>query len=91
MGVPAARIEQSEGLLIVLVPVLLLMKGFPSPAVKAWSPLRYGWTADRVAVIPRLTAAVNCGKGKTGVVPWAASEDQKFGVFCFNASGAARP
>uniref|UniRef100_UPI0037E78020 lymphatic vessel endothelial hyaluronic receptor 1b n=1 Tax=Semicossyphus pulcher TaxID=241346 RepID=UPI0037E78020 len=49
---------------------------------------KYGWTAEHVAVIPRLTADEKCGKGKTGVVRWAASTDRKFGVFCFNASGA---
>ncbi|XP_056907213.1 lymphatic vessel endothelial hyaluronic receptor 1b isoform X2 [Takifugu flavidus] len=31
---------------------------------------RFGWTADRVAVVPRLTADTKCGKGRTGVVPW---------------------
>ncbi|XP_003967773.2 lymphatic vessel endothelial hyaluronic receptor 1b isoform X1 [Takifugu rubripes] len=47
---------------------------------------RFGWTADRIAVVPRLTADTKCGKGRTGVVPWATSEDQKFAVFCFDAS-----
>lgn len=69
--------------------------GFLVPAVKCavllLAPLRFGWTADQIAVIPRLTADVKCGKGKTGVVTWATSEDQKFGVFCFDASGAAEP
>uniref|UniRef100_A0A3B5JYH7 Link domain-containing protein n=1 Tax=Takifugu rubripes TaxID=31033 RepID=A0A3B5JYH7_TAKRU len=51
---------------------------------------RFGWTADRIAVVPRLTADTKCGKGRTGVVPWATSEDQKFAVFCFDASGAVR-
>lgn len=69
--------------------------GFVSgPAVKACSPPaclrpRFGWTADRIAAIPRLTADVKCGKGKTGVVTWPTSEEQKFGAFCFDASGAA--
>lgn len=58
-------------------------------AVLLLAPLRFGWTADQIAVIPRLTADIKCGKGKTGVVTWATSEDQKFGVFCFDASGAA--
>lgn len=58
-------------------------------AVLLSAPLRFGWTADQIAVIPRRTADIKCGKGKTGVVPWVTSKDQKFGVFCFNASGAA--
>lgn len=42
-----------------------------------------------MAVIPRWTVDVRCGRGKTGALTWATSEDQKFGVFCFDASGAA--
>lgn len=53
-----------------------------------YSPNRFGWTAEQIAVVPRLTADQKCGKGKTGVVTWAAGTDKKFGVFCFNASGA---
>ncbi|XP_070829264.1 lymphatic vessel endothelial hyaluronic receptor 1b [Chaetodon trifascialis] len=47
---------------------------------------KFGWTAEHIAVVPRLTADQKCGNGKTGVVTWAASTDKKFGVFCFNAS-----
>ncbi|XP_054476656.1 lymphatic vessel endothelial hyaluronic receptor 1b [Anoplopoma fimbria] len=47
---------------------------------------KFGWIAERYAVVPRLTADKNCGKAKTGVVTWSVKEDQKFGVFCFNAS-----
>ncbi|XP_045893339.1 lymphatic vessel endothelial hyaluronic receptor 1b isoform X1 [Micropterus dolomieu] len=47
---------------------------------------KYGWTAEQIAVVPRLTSASTCGQGKTGVVKWYASADKKFGVFCFNAS-----
>ncbi|XP_041795581.1 lymphatic vessel endothelial hyaluronic receptor 1b isoform X2 [Chelmon rostratus] len=47
---------------------------------------KFGWTAEQIAVVPRLTADQKCGKGKTGVVTWAAGTDKKFGVFCFNAS-----
>ncbi|XP_044213080.1 lymphatic vessel endothelial hyaluronic receptor 1b [Thunnus albacares] len=47
---------------------------------------KFGWIDGQVAVIPRITADKNCGKGKTGVVLWYARADQKFGVFCFNAS-----
>ncbi|XP_028286335.1 lymphatic vessel endothelial hyaluronic receptor 1b [Parambassis ranga] len=47
---------------------------------------KYGWTADGVAVIPRLNSDEKCGKGKTGVVKWFAAQDHNFGVFCFNAS-----
>ncbi|XP_041652122.1 lymphatic vessel endothelial hyaluronic receptor 1b [Cheilinus undulatus] len=47
---------------------------------------KFGWIAERVAVVPRLTTDEKCGRGKTGVVRWAASTDTKFGVFCFNAS-----
>ncbi|XP_065812787.1 lymphatic vessel endothelial hyaluronic receptor 1b isoform X1 [Labrus bergylta] len=48
---------------------------------------KFGWIAEKVAVVPRLTAEEKCGRGKTGVVPWAANTDTKFGVFCFNATG----
>ncbi|XP_073328980.1 lymphatic vessel endothelial hyaluronic receptor 1b [Pagrus major] len=47
---------------------------------------KFGWTAEQIAVVPRLTPDEKCGKGKTGVVTWYAPEDKKFGVFCFNAS-----
>ncbi|XP_074490456.1 lymphatic vessel endothelial hyaluronic receptor 1b [Sebastes fasciatus] len=47
---------------------------------------KFGWVAEQIAVVPRLTADKNCGKGKTGVVPWYAKAHQKFGVFCFNVS-----
>ncbi|XP_076590134.1 lymphatic vessel endothelial hyaluronic receptor 1b [Chaetodon auriga] len=47
---------------------------------------KFGWTAEQIAVVPRLTADQKCGNGKTGVVTWAASTDKKFGVFCFNTS-----
>eukprot|EP00064_Thunnus_orientalis_P002924 superscaffoldBa00000229_g2932 len=32
---------------------------------------KFGWIDGQVAVIPRITADKNCGKGKTGVVPWS--------------------
>ncbi|XP_074534363.1 lymphatic vessel endothelial hyaluronic receptor 1b [Halichoeres trimaculatus] len=47
---------------------------------------KFGWTAEQVAVVPRLTVDEKCGQGRTGVVRWAAGLDRKFGVFCFNAS-----
>ncbi|XP_037307832.2 lymphatic vessel endothelial hyaluronic receptor 1b [Pungitius pungitius] len=47
---------------------------------------KYGWIAERVAVVPRHTADQKCGRGTTGVVMWRANLDRKFGVFCFNAS-----
>ncbi|KAM7003521.1 lymphatic vessel endothelial hyaluronic receptor 1b [Tautogolabrus adspersus] len=47
---------------------------------------KFGWITERVAVVPRLTSDEKCGRGKTGVVQWNASEDTKFGVFCFIAS-----
>ncbi|XP_047452738.1 lymphatic vessel endothelial hyaluronic receptor 1b [Mugil cephalus] len=47
---------------------------------------KFGWIAERIAVVPRLKPDSNCGKGKTGVVEWAAQADRKFGAFCFNAS-----
>ncbi|XP_070764264.1 lymphatic vessel endothelial hyaluronic receptor 1b [Enoplosus armatus] len=47
---------------------------------------KFGWTAEQIAVVPRLTADKNCGKAKTGVVLWFASADKQFGAFCFNAS-----
>ncbi|XP_042352186.1 lymphatic vessel endothelial hyaluronic receptor 1b isoform X2 [Plectropomus leopardus] len=47
---------------------------------------KFGWIAERIAVVPRLTSDKNCGKGNTGVVLWYAKPEQMFGVFCFNAS-----
>ncbi|XP_030280883.1 lymphatic vessel endothelial hyaluronic receptor 1b isoform X2 [Sparus aurata] len=47
---------------------------------------KFGWTAEKVAVVPRLTPDKMCGKGNTGVVQWKANAEKKFGVFCFNAS-----
>ncbi|KAM9352310.1 lymphatic vessel endothelial hyaluronic receptor 1b [Symphorus nematophorus] len=47
---------------------------------------KFGWTAEQIAIIPRITPDKNCGQGKTGVVTWYASTNAKFGVFCFNAS-----
>ncbi|XP_054633732.1 lymphatic vessel endothelial hyaluronic receptor 1b isoform X2 [Dunckerocampus dactyliophorus] len=47
---------------------------------------KFGWIAEQVAVVPRLTASSKCGNGKTGLVKWNARENQKFGVFCFSAS-----
>ncbi|TDH10048.1 hypothetical protein EPR50_G00091510 [Perca flavescens] len=47
---------------------------------------KFGWIAEQIAVVPRLRSDAKCGKGKTGVVTWSAKADQKFGVFCFNAS-----
>ncbi|XP_051238891.1 lymphatic vessel endothelial hyaluronic receptor 1b isoform X2 [Dicentrarchus labrax] len=47
---------------------------------------KFGWTAEKIAIIPRLTSDVKCGMGKIGVVTWHASATKPFGVFCFNAS-----
>uniref|UniRef100_A0A3P8T3T9 Lymphatic vessel endothelial hyaluronic receptor 1b n=1 Tax=Amphiprion percula TaxID=161767 RepID=A0A3P8T3T9_AMPPE len=47
---------------------------------------RFGWIAEQIAVVPRLTSNNNCGRGKTGLVTWSALADRKFNVFCFNAS-----
>lgn len=49
--------------------------------------LRFGWTDEHLAVIPRKKALVSCGKNKTGVVTWRAAVTQKFDVFCFNETG----
>ncbi|KAM4734543.1 lymphatic vessel endothelial hyaluronic receptor 1b [Anableps anableps] len=49
---------------------------------------KFGWVAEKTAVIPRIKSDNNCGKGKTGLVLWNASADRKFAVFCFNASAA---
>ncbi|AWP07869.1 putative lymphatic vessel endothelial hyaluronic acid receptor 1-like [Scophthalmus maximus] len=48
---------------------------------------KFGWIAEGIAVIPRISSNRNCGNGKTGVVQWSAIPDRKFGVYCFNASG----
>ncbi|XP_023266702.1 lymphatic vessel endothelial hyaluronic acid receptor 1-like [Seriola lalandi dorsalis] len=47
---------------------------------------KFGWIAEQIAVLPRLTPDNNCGKGKTGVVTWRASADKPFGVYCFSSS-----
>ncbi|XP_035498085.1 lymphatic vessel endothelial hyaluronic receptor 1b isoform X2 [Scophthalmus maximus] len=47
---------------------------------------KFGWIAEGIAVIPRISSNRNCGNGKTGVVQWSAIPDRKFGVYCFNAS-----
>uniref|UniRef100_A0A3Q2QKL1 Link domain-containing protein n=1 Tax=Fundulus heteroclitus TaxID=8078 RepID=A0A3Q2QKL1_FUNHE len=48
---------------------------------------KYGWVAEKIAVVPRIKADNNCGAGKTGLVTWNASADRPFAAFCFNASG----
>ncbi|XP_077566880.1 lymphatic vessel endothelial hyaluronic receptor 1b [Stigmatopora nigra] len=47
---------------------------------------KFGWVAEQVAVVPRVTANARCGNGKTGLVKWFASPDTTFGVFCFSAT-----
>lgn len=49
--------------------------------------LRFGWTDEHLAVIPRKKALVSCGQNKTGLVIWRAAVTQKFDVFCFNETG----
>ncbi|CAG5957602.1 unnamed protein product, partial [Menidia menidia] len=50
---------------------------------------KYGWVADRIAVVPRLVSDRRCGQGNTGVVAWSAPLTKMFGVFCFNSSALA--
>uniref|UniRef100_A0A3B3VU24 Link domain-containing protein n=1 Tax=Poecilia latipinna TaxID=48699 RepID=A0A3B3VU24_9TELE len=52
---------------------------------------KYGWVAEKTAVIPRIKSDNNCGKGNKGLVQWKAPPDRKFAVYCFNASGTNRP
>ncbi|XP_058501989.1 lymphatic vessel endothelial hyaluronic receptor 1b [Solea solea] len=47
---------------------------------------KYGWIAEQIAAIPRITPNKNCGQGQTELVLWPGSADRKFAVFCFNAS-----
>uniref|UniRef100_A0A3P9C5X7 Link domain-containing protein n=1 Tax=Maylandia zebra TaxID=106582 RepID=A0A3P9C5X7_9CICH len=47
---------------------------------------KYGWIAEQIAVIPRISSKQNCGQGNIGVVSWKTSADKEFGVFCFNMS-----
>ncbi|XP_077423240.1 lymphatic vessel endothelial hyaluronic receptor 1b isoform X2 [Vanacampus margaritifer] len=47
---------------------------------------KFGWVAEQVAVVPRLTASSKCGNGKTGLVKWNARPEQTFGVFCFTVT-----
>ncbi|XP_047206554.1 CD44 antigen-like [Girardinichthys multiradiatus] len=47
---------------------------------------KFGWVAEKIAVIPRIQSDKNCGAGKTGLVLWYAPIERKFAVFCSNAS-----
>ncbi|XP_043979938.1 lymphatic vessel endothelial hyaluronic receptor 1b isoform X1 [Gambusia affinis] len=47
---------------------------------------KYGWVAEKTAVVPRITSDKNCGKGNTGLVLWNTPPYSKFAVYCFNAS-----
>ncbi|XP_077373336.1 lymphatic vessel endothelial hyaluronic receptor 1b isoform X2 [Festucalex cinctus] len=47
---------------------------------------KFGWVAEQVAVVPRLTASSKCGNGKTGLVKWNARPEQTFAVFCFTVT-----
>ncbi|XP_032401761.1 lymphatic vessel endothelial hyaluronic receptor 1b [Xiphophorus hellerii] len=47
---------------------------------------KFGWVAEKTAVVPRITSDNNCGKGNTGLVLWNTPPDRKFAVYCFNAS-----
>ncbi|XP_017160617.1 lymphatic vessel endothelial hyaluronic receptor 1b [Poecilia reticulata] len=47
---------------------------------------KYGWVAEKTAVIPRIKSDNNCGKGNKGLVQWKVPPDRKFAVYCFNAS-----
>uniref|UniRef100_A0A672JBW4 Link domain-containing protein n=1 Tax=Salarias fasciatus TaxID=181472 RepID=A0A672JBW4_SALFA len=47
---------------------------------------KFGWIAEQIAVVPRLTSDEKCGQGRIGVVTWNAHLDRKFAVFCYNAS-----
>ncbi|CAL9701660.1 unnamed protein product [Knipowitschia caucasica] len=50
--------------------------------------MRFGWTDENLAVIPRITAQENCGQNQTGLVKWRAKLEKAFDVFCFNESAA---
>ncbi|XP_029952554.1 lymphatic vessel endothelial hyaluronic acid receptor 1a [Salarias fasciatus] len=50
---------------------------------------RFGWIDENFAVIPRIHPLITCGRNKTGLVPWRASLNSLFDVFCFNESDAA--
>uniref|UniRef100_A0A1A7WUE1 Lymphatic vessel endothelial hyaluronan receptor 1 n=2 Tax=Iconisemion striatum TaxID=60296 RepID=A0A1A7WUE1_9TELE len=47
---------------------------------------RFGWIDEHFVVIPRIHALPNCGRNRTGLVPWRAKVTEKFDVFCFNES-----
>ncbi|XP_061630830.1 lymphatic vessel endothelial hyaluronic receptor 1b isoform X2 [Phyllopteryx taeniolatus] len=49
---------------------------------------KFGWVAEQVAVVPRLTASSKCGNNRTGLVRWNARADQAFGVFCLSATAS---
>uniref|UniRef100_A0A8C6L9Y9 Link domain-containing protein n=1 Tax=Nothobranchius furzeri TaxID=105023 RepID=A0A8C6L9Y9_NOTFU len=48
---------------------------------------RFGWIDEHFVVIPRKMALPNCGRNRTGLVPWRVTVTAKFDVFCFNESG----
>uniref|UniRef100_A0A1A8CN89 Lymphatic vessel endothelial hyaluronan receptor 1 n=3 Tax=Nothobranchius TaxID=28779 RepID=A0A1A8CN89_NOTKA len=50
---------------------------------------RFGWIDEHFVVIPRKMALPNCGRNRTGLVPWRVTVTAKFDVFCFNESDAA--
>ncbi|XP_072321428.1 lymphatic vessel endothelial hyaluronic acid receptor 1a [Eucyclogobius newberryi] len=50
---------------------------------------RFGWTDEHLAVVPRITAQLNCGQNQTGLVRWRAALTKQFDVFCFNESDTA--
>ncbi|XP_048829145.1 lymphatic vessel endothelial hyaluronic acid receptor 1a [Brienomyrus brachyistius] len=47
---------------------------------------RYGWIEERIAVIPRITSSIICGRGGIGVLIWRAEANRSFDAFCFNGT-----
>ncbi|XP_042317949.1 lymphatic vessel endothelial hyaluronic acid receptor 1 [Sceloporus undulatus] len=61
-----------------------------SDVEKAWKhgfeTCRFGWVAEKYAVISRITPNENCGKNKTGVALWRLSTNRKAFAYCYNSS-----
>ncbi|XP_039619516.1 lymphatic vessel endothelial hyaluronic acid receptor 1a [Polypterus senegalus] len=47
---------------------------------------KFGWSEEKVLLLPRIHAHPSCGKNGTGIVKWRNFLNTTFNVFCFNIS-----
>ncbi|KAI1903890.1 hypothetical protein AGOR_G00000070 [Albula goreensis] len=47
---------------------------------------RYGWIAEKIAVLPRIIKSKKCGQDRVGVITWNSIPTRLFDAFCFNVS-----